>query len=192
MCVVRQTFYKSCLSAFCCFVFFVLTGCVTYTNEDKPYISGYDHETSTQIYLDMGLLRLLQQNTDEAEHYLLKAYKLDEHRLGTVEALALLYQLKRNYGASARWFNKALAINQTNGRINFNYGVLLFQQKHYSQAIKTFTVATKDDTYRNKAEAWENIARCYRELGDAKLAQNALDKAGRIRNRKENGSQIEI
>ena len=174
--------YKSRFLVLCCLPFLILTGCVTYTNQEKLHVSNYDNKASARIYLDLGLLRLSQQKTDEAEHYLLKAYKLDQHSLATVEAIALLHQLKQNYRESAKWFNKGLGIDKTHSRLNYNYAILLLQRQNYARAIDAFFVAVKDKHYADKAEIWENIAYSYQKLGKMKSAQMMLNKAEQIKN----------
>ena len=181
----------------------LLSACITYSNQPQLYTGSYDRKEAARTYLDIGLLRLSQQSMAEAELYLFKAYKLNQNKLTTIEAIALLYQLKQNYKKSAIWFDKALAIDKTNGRLNYNYGISLYQLKFYKRALNAFLTASRDNHYinhdmatnktsdasRRQSLIWKNIARCYLKLGNRKAARYTLNKArqrGRNKLKKQN------
>ena len=151
--------------------------CVTYPAHDATPQQPA-HQTSqtakevARIYLDMGLMRLAQQNQAEAEYYLLRAQQSEPDNVTAIESLALLYQLQSKYQQAEHWFSKGLQINPHHGRLHYNYGILLYQLRRYQTAKKAFLAALRDPAYaeKHRASIQKNIMQCAQWLQPDKRA----------------------
>ncbi len=77
------------------------------------------------------------------------------------------------------YFKKALAVRKT-PRILNNYGGFLFEQERYSEALETFTEASADNMYGNRARVFESMGKTAEKLNDTENAYRYYQRASRL------------
>jgi Flp pilus assembly protein TadD len=111
----------------------------------------------------MGLSLLKQKQFEAAEEYLQKAVNADPVLWRSWNALGVIYDLKQQYGQSAKYYSKASGILPDSPSVANNYGYSLMMSQAYSEAEMKFRkgleINPKDVRLRNNLGiclAWQS------------------------------------
>jgi len=158
------------------FMGFLSTGCVTVESGERE-VKVDDAVTSR---VAAGLQYLQQGDPAEARRHFSRALQLDDNSAVAHNAMALLYKYEQDPAMEEYHYKKAVSADRHYSPAQNNYGTLLFSRGEYDDALKRFERAANDPSYSGRGSAWENIGRCYRELGRDEEAQKAFIKALRL------------
>lgn len=152
------------------------TGCVTVESGEREV--KVDEAVTSRVAA--GLQYLQQGNPSEARRHFSRALQLDDDSAVAHNAMALLYKYEQDPEMEEYHYKKAVSADRSYSPAQNNYGTLLFSRGDYSAALKRFERAANDARYSARGSAWENMGRCYRELGEDDEAQKAFIKALRL------------
>lgn len=155
---------------------FLTTGCVTVESGGREV--KVDEAVTSRVAA--GLQYLQQGNPAEARRHFSRALQLDDDSAVAHNAMALLYKYEQDPAMEEVHYKKAISADRHYSPAQNNYGTLLFSRGEYADALKRFERAANDASYSGRGSAWENMGRCYRELGRDEDAQKAFIKALRL------------
>ena len=152
-----------------------LSGCVT-TGGLAP--QKVDLDKAVQTHVQLGL-RYLQSgdNREAARFHFNEALKLGKRNPQAHHGLALLYQADGETAAAEEHFKKALRYDKNFSMARTNYGVFLYQQERFKEALEQFKIASEDLTYNRRSFALANYGRCALKLGMSEEAEAAYTRA---------------
>lgn len=153
----------------------LLGGCVT---TGLPPEQEIDLDKARQTHVQLGL-RYLQDgdNRQSARYHFLEALKLGKKDPQAHHGLAWLYQVEGELDQAEIHFRKALRYDRDFSMARTNYGVFLYQQERYEEALEQFRRASEDLDYNRRSYALTNYGRCALKLGDAETAEAAFSRA---------------
>ena len=157
----------------------VLSGC----------ISTASHQTRAT---DPGLFE--QKNLEIAQGFLIQG--LPARAIGRLQAiikvkpdsapayglLAVVYQHQGEYGLALKNFRRSLRLNPQASDVRNNYGVLLYEQKRYKEALREFQRVTGDVYYERRSRAFENMGLVSLRLNRQARAASYFQRAVRLEN----------
>lgn len=155
---------------------FLTTGCVTVESGGREV--KVDEAVTSRVAA--GLQYLQQGNPAEARRHFSRALQLDDDSAVAHNAMALLYKYEQDPEMEEEHYKKAVSADRHYSPAQNNYGTLLFSRGEYADALRRFERAANDASYSGRGSAWENMGRCYRELGRDEDAQKAFIKALRL------------
>ena len=154
----------------------LFTGCVTVESGGRTLKT--DEAVTSRVAA--GLQYLQQGSPSEARRHFSRALQLDDDSAVAHNAMALLYKYEQDPDMEEYHYKKAIKADRSYSPAQNNYGTLLFSRGDYEDALKRFKRAANDPSYEGRGSAWENMGRCYRELGHDEDAQKAFIKALRL------------
>lgn len=128
-------------------------------------------------YTELGVEYLRAGDTAAAKVPLQHALKIDPGYAPAYNILALVFQRENENELARQYFQKAISADSDSAMIHNNFGTFLFAQKEYEQACRELERATEDPFYQLRAQAFENLGRCYRKLGHKEAAVHAYERA---------------
>ena len=152
------------------------TGCVTVETGKQDV--NIDEAVTSRVAA--GFQYLQQGNPAETRRHFSRAIDLDDDSAIAHNAMGLLYKYEQDPEREEYHYKKALSANRKYSPTLNNYGTLLFSRGEFKDALDKFEKAANDPGYDGRASAWENMGRCYRELGRDEEAQQAFIKAIRL------------
>ena len=152
-----------------------LSGCVT---TGLPQRKEVDLDKALQTHVQLGL-RYLQSgvNREAARYHFNKALEFGKRNPQAHHGLALLYQADGELDVAESHFEKALRYGEDFSMARTNYGVFLYQQERYREALEQFEYASKDLTYNRRSYALTNLGRAALRLGELETAEAAFTRA---------------
>lgn len=153
----------------------VLSACSS--TPDRFNSTDASPEAALESYTSLGLQYLRAGNTASAKGPLQRALEIDDNYAPAYNALALVFQAEEDLAISERYFRKAVAADPQSAMIHNNFGAFLFSQQRYEEACQELTRATEDPFYQARAQAFENMGRCYRRIGRLDVAEHAFNRA---------------
>jgi type IV pilus assembly protein PilF len=163
-------------AAVVCLAVFWLSACST-TSTQGYRSAGGSKEEALQSYTGLGLQYLRAGDTASAKRPLLHALDLDDNYAPAFNGLALVFQAEDDLALAEEYFRKAVAADPQSAMIHNNFGAFLFAQRRYDEACRELARATEDPFYQQRAQAFENLGRCYRQIGRLDVAEHAFRRA---------------
>lgn len=154
----------------------VLSGCVSASKTGKAK-GQIDRVKALELHVQLAKGYIDKGNREAARHHLRKASDIDDDSADATEALARLYQLEGEPKLAETTFKKALQRKKNFTLANNNYGVFLFRQKRYEEALVQFELAASDLDYDGRASALVNVGRTALALGKNERATAAFEHA---------------
>ncbi|AOS97280.1 lipoprotein NlpI [Microbulbifer aggregans] len=153
----------------------LLTGCVTTGLPERQEVN-LDQAVKTHVQLG---LRYLQtgENRDLARYHFNKALELGKRNPDAHHGLAMLYQVDGELDVAEEHFRKALRYGDDFSMAQTNYGVFLYRQGRYEDALEQFEKASSDLTYNRRSYALTNYGRAAVQLGKTEEAERAFTRA---------------
>ena len=150
----------------------LMSGCTTSTvnSEASP-------EAAQQAYTQLGIQYLQAGDTVKAKSSLQRALSISERYGPAHNALGLVFQAERDFELAERYFKSAIELEPMSAIFHNNYGAFLYSRQRFAEACHQFSRATEDPFYPARAQAFENMGRCYIQLGRLEVAEHALRRA---------------
>jgi len=152
-----------------------LVGCVSTGGSHR----AVDIDKAVQTHVQLGI-RYLQSgdNREAARYHFSEALKLGGKRNPQAQqGLALLYQADGEDAAAEQHFKNALRYQSDFSMARTNYGVFLYKQERYKEALEQFEIAANDLSYSRRSFALANYGRCALKLGKPEEAEQAYTRA---------------
>lgn len=155
------------------FVFvLVIAGCATQGSKES---SG--EKAAFEAYSRLGFEYLQTGDTSNAKKSFQRSLQLNSSYAEAHNGLALTFQLEGDERLAEDYFNKAIRLAPQSAMIHNNFGAFLFSKKRYQEACRQLARATEDPFYNQRAQAFENLGRCYRYLNRDDAAIHAFQRA---------------
>ncbi len=149
---------------------FFLTGC-SLTASQKYNIEA------ANINAKLGLAYLQQNNIELAKIKLSTAYEQAPVDAKVNEALGYFFSITGEPILAEKYYLYAIKQTAKKGSIWHNYGLFLYQQNRYREALKHFLLAAKDISYLSVAKAYADASGAALKLGQNNLAQQYCKSA---------------
>jgi type IV pilus assembly protein PilF len=153
-----------------------LGGCyVSETPEiDKPKV---DPKKAAENYVKLGLEYIALGKPQSAKWPLTRALELDSTSPQVNTAVAYMYQRDAEPALAEEYFKKALGYDSKYTLGRNNYGMFLYSEKRYDEALMQLKMASDDTFYENRGAIFNNIGLVYLKLNKMAEAQAAFEKA---------------
>ena len=112
-----------------------------------------------------------------ARKWLQKALVHDKTYGRAYSVLATVFQSEKELELAEKYFKKSIEVAPDSAMFRNNYGAFLFQEKRYAEACVELELATKDPFYNLRAQALDNLGRCYQVVEDEEKAGNAFQRS---------------
>ncbi|WP_206057545.1 type IV pilus biogenesis/stability protein PilW [Nitrincola schmidtii] len=155
------------------FLTLLLNGCAssgTASSDASP-------EAAQQAYTQLGVQYLQAGDTVNAKSSLQRALSINERYAPAHNALGLVFQAERDFELAERYFKRAIELEPMSAIFHNNYGAFLYARQRFAEACHQFSRATEDPFYPARAQAFENMGRCYIQLGRLDVAEHALRRS---------------
>lgn len=143
-------------------------------------------ESPAQIYTNLGLAYMQQDNPGIAQEKFLKALEFDPNYPTAHHYLANLYQQQGQIEKASQHYQRALQLDAENLMLQNNYGTFLCERNKYSEAEKLFLSVARNPRYQTPELAYENAGLCAQRSADTSKAEQyfraALDINSRLPN----------
>ncbi|HSG87617.1 MAG TPA: type IV pilus biogenesis/stability protein PilW [Pseudomonadales bacterium] len=156
----------------------LLTGCVSGTN---PASGGGPERASPEArlraHLDLaeGYIRIGDLN--RARLPLDRALEIDARSWEAHDLLGRIHQQEGDIALAERHFRLATRYDSDNPRVRNDYGVFLFEQGRYDEAVEQLRRAIDDPNNPQRALAYENLGLASLREGSRTEARNAFARA---------------
>ncbi len=137
-------------------------------------------DDAVSAHVHAAIVYLQQDDPNNAKRHLSDALKLRPHNAQVQHGLALLYRYLREPVKEEKHLKKALEYNPDFSPARNNYGLLLYSQQRYDEAVVQFRKAASDLNNPSSGLAWANLGRCYEKMGLEDKEINAFSKAVRL------------
>jgi len=152
----------------------LMAGCAGHQSTGPAPRSPQD---ALEAYTSLGLQYLQAGNTVNAKMSVQRAIEIDPAYAPAYNAMALIFQAEQEYALAEEYFRKAVAADDASAMIHNNYGAFLFSRQRYEEACKQLSLATVDPFYPQRAQAFENLGRCYLLTDSPEEAQEAFRRS---------------
>ncbi|MBN3563985.1 type IV pilus biogenesis/stability protein PilW [Aliamphritea spongicola] len=161
---------KSCLVVLLSVLLAACAGNTTQTN-------GNIDNGAAEAYTQLGIQYLRDGDNANAKQAFHRATQIDPDTELAYNGLAMVFQLESENNLAEEYFKRAVSIAPDNAVLRNNYGAFLFSQERYEEACKELAVATQDPFYAQRAQAFENLGRCYQNLKRFPAAEHAFKRS---------------
>jgi len=153
----------------------LLSGCVSSGGDITK--KGVDKTKALDLHVRLAKNYVGTGNRESARLHLRKAFEIDKNSAEATDTLGMLYELEGEPALAEKTFKKALKLKKDFTEAHNNYGVFLFSQRRYEEALEQFELAAADLDYDGRAEALVNVGRTSLMLGHDERAHSAFEHA---------------
>lgn len=153
----------------------LVSGCVT--EESGRFSKRVDSDKSLELHNKLAAGYVQTKNRESARLHLKKAFAIDKKSPVATLTLAELYELEGELQLAEQTYRKAIGLKKNFSDAKNAYGVFLFGQKRYEDALKQFEMAAADLDYTARADALVNVGRTCVMLGNLARAKAAFEHA---------------
>lgn len=150
----------------------VVAGCAT-----KGSSSSTDKAQAFEAYTRLGYEYLQTGDVVNAKASFKRSLDINTSYAEAYNGLALAFQLEGDSKIAEQYYRKATSLDPSSAMIHNNFGAFLFAEKRYEEACRELARATEDPFYNRRAQAFENLGRCYRNIGNAEAAKHAFQRS---------------
>ncbi len=155
----------------------LISGCVT---ETTGPVREADPEKQLNALIKLGNGYIRNGEYTRAKENLNLALTLDPRSPQVHTAFARLFQLEGETKLSEQHFKKAISAASNYSPARNNYGVFLFAEGRYEEAVKQLSVAAEDRFYHLRPQVFENLGVSYLQLDKITEAENAFERSIRL------------
>ena len=152
-----------------------LASCVT--QRQGAFSSDADEEEAEEAYVRLGLAYIQDENYERARRHLDRALEINDESAPALAAKALISQEQGEYDLAESRFRQALEYDPDYTRGRSHFGVFLYNQKRYEEALEQFRQASKDTDFEDRAGVFVNLGRAADRLGRHAQAAKAYRRA---------------
>lgn len=153
----------------------LMAGCASQTTGSGN--AANSPQEALEAYTNLGLQYLQAGNTVSAKTSVQRAIAIDSGYAPAYNAMALIFQTEQEFELAEEYFRKAMSTDKTSAMIHNNYGAFLFSQQRYGEACEQLNQATTDPFYQQRAQAFENLGRCYLLIDTPEKAEEAFRRS---------------
>lgn len=157
---------------------FLLAGCSGLSQQ--PNDNGASPEKALEAYSQLGLQYLRAGDTASAKDALQRALEISDDHAGTYNGLALVFQIEQEYELAEKHFRRAVSLDPDSAVFHNNFGAFLYARGLYEEACVELGRATEDPFYPRRAQAFENLGRCFRMINRKDAALHAFERSLRL------------
>lgn len=154
----------------------LLVGCSSFQSNGSGSAVRPD-ESALAAYTKLGMQYLQAGDLLSAKDTLQKAVSADAKYAPALNGLALVFQAEQERDLADGYYKQAIAADPSSAMIHNNYGAFLYSLGRYEEACTQLQSATEDPFYTQRAQAFENLGRCYRLIGRVDAAEFVLKRA---------------
>lgn len=137
-----------------------------------------DDKTATyEAYSRLGFEYLQTGDTVNAKSSFQRAIDHNSNYAEAYNGIALAFQLEGDNPLAEQYFRKATSLAPGSAMMHNNFGAFLFANQRYAEACQELARATEDPFYNRRAQAFENLGRCYRLLNRDDVAKHAFQRS---------------
>jgi type IV pilus assembly protein PilF len=151
----------------------MLTACAV----GAPDPNQVSNTEKAKNFTEVAIEYLKSGDYNNARSWLQKAIGYDENYGRAYSVLATVFQSEKEFELAEKFFKKSISVEPKSAMLHNNYGAFLYQQKKYTLACAELEIATKDPFYNLRANALNNLGRCYDALKDEKKASEAFQRS---------------
>ena len=138
---------------------------------------GAEPDEAVEAYTGLGVQYLQAGNTVNAKMSLQRALSIDPDYAPAYNAMALAFQVEQEFELAEDYFRQGVAADQDSAMLHNNFGAFLFARQRYQEACVELDLATRDAFYPQRAQAFENLGRCYVLVGRTADAEKAFTRS---------------
>ncbi len=153
----------------------LLAACVS--NVSSPTKEYADRQKALGLHISLAKNYVASGNRESARLHLRKAFDIDKKSPEATDTLAMLYELEGEPVLAEETFKKAIKMKKAFTEAHNNYGIFLFTEKRYEEALREFEAAAADLDYDGRPEALVNVGRTAQKLGKDERAHAAFEHA---------------
>ncbi|NQZ29631.1 MAG: type IV pilus biogenesis/stability protein PilW [Oceanospirillaceae bacterium] len=154
-------------------VLLLLTGCAIGAKDPNKV----DSSEKAKSFTDVAIAHLKNRDNVSARNWLQKALKYDDKYARAYSVLATVFQSEKEFELAEQYFKKSIAVDPDASMFHNNYGAFLFARERYAEACVELEFATKDPFYNRRANALNNLGRCYAALKQKSKAGKAFQRS---------------
>lgn len=158
----------------------ILLACVALSGCASVSSTTPNELASVEAYRQLGFEYLQTGDSQGAKIAFQKALAIVDRHAGSLNGLALTFQSEGDAHLAEEYFQKAIDSAPDSAMIHNNYGAFLFVNERYEEACAQLQRATEDPFYNRRAQAFENLGRCYRKLNRPEAAIHVFERALQI------------
>ncbi len=154
----------------------LVSGCASQSGSTGS-MQGSEPEKAVEAYTGLGVQYLQSGNTVNAKMSLQRALTIDSSYAPANNAMALAFQIEQEYDLAEEYFRKGVAADPDSAMLHNNFGAFLFARQRYQEACVQLDLATADPFYPQRAQAFENLGRCYLLIDRSADAEAAFKRS---------------
>mgnify|MGYP000548414905 FL=1 len=151
----------------------MLTACAI----GAPDPSAAKDSEKAKKFTDVGVEYFKSGDNVNALNWLKKALQFDKSYARGHSILGTVFQSEKQWALAETYFKKSIQLDPKSAMFHNNYGVFLYQLKRYEEACAQLELATKDPFYNLRANALNNLGRCYTVLNEQNKASDAFQRS---------------
>jgi type IV pilus assembly protein PilF len=136
-----------------------------------------DDRTAYEAYSRLGFEYLQAGDTANAKISFNRSLELRSGYAEAYNGLALTFQLEGDDQLAEDYFRKATKLEPSSAMMHNNFGAFLFSKGRFQEACVELARATEDPFYHLRAQAFENLGRCYQNINRIDAAKHAFKRA---------------
>jgi type IV pilus assembly protein PilF len=156
------------------------SGCVSTTTGSKRVV---DKQRSLDSHMALGMAYLQRDDRDASRRNFEKALEVDSNSYEAHNGMGLLFQLTGEPDLAENSFKRALRSNAKFTQARVNYGVFLYSQSRFEEALESFETAATDLSYDRRALALAYIGQTALKTGNAVRARSAFEHSLNVDNK---------
>lgn len=158
-----------------------VTSCVSTTTGSIP--RGVDKQKALDSYIDLGMAYLQRDDRDSSRRNFEKALQIDSDSYEAHNGMGLLFQLTGEPELAEKSFKRSLSSNRKFTQARVNYGVFLYSQERFEEALENFELAAEDLSYDRRALALAYIGQSALKTGNLVRARSAFEHSLNVDNK---------
>ena len=152
----------------------LFTGCATSPQDNRNDVSS---DAALEAYTRLGLQYLQARDTANARASVQRALEINNDYAPAYNALGLIFQFEDETQLAEQYYKDAIRLDRDSAMFHNNYGAFLYAQKRYREACNELEKATSDPFYTGRGRAFENLGRCYNQIGENVKALDAFERS---------------
>jgi len=152
----------------------MLTACVS---ETTGGFNRADPEETLDVYLQLALGYVEQQDLTGARRHLANAANIDPNNSNVYGTWALVYTLEGDLDLADESFRRALRLDSANSQVRNNYAAFLFANNRFQEAYQQLEEVVRDTEYSGRSQAFENMGLAALQLNQLEDAEYAFTRA---------------
>lgn len=140
-------------------------------------ITKNSDRTPSETYSRLGFQYLQAGDTANAKSSFKRSIDADSGYAEAHNGMALTFQLEGDDQLAESYFRKATKLAPSSAMMHNNFGAFLFAKGRYQEACVELARSTEDPFYTRRAQAFENLGRCYRFIDRADAAKHAFTRS---------------